>query len=78
MSGREKTLSIIEMLPGLAAPTLRRDLRSLPTRRVPHLNPARGCRQRRNAGRPVLPVERSEIICLDPFGEVFAPCRELR
>jgi hypothetical protein len=56
MSSREKTLSIIEMLPGLAAPTLSRDLCSLPTRRVPHLNPARGCRQRRNAGRPVLPV----------------------
>jgi len=22
--------------------------------------------------------ERSEITCLDPFGEVLAPCRELR
>src|SRR5438067_1268296 len=39
------------MLPGLAAPTLSRDLRSLPTRRVAHLNPACGCSC--NVGTPV-------------------------
>lgn len=32
-----KNMSIIDMLPGLAAPALSRDLCSLPTRQVPHL-----------------------------------------
>jgi hypothetical protein len=32
----------------------------------------------RDVTRPDNADERSEITCLDPFGEVLAPCRELR